>query len=140
MVELKKAALIFTDYTVNKIEYMNNNEFKSSDAVQLKTDFNSEFVPQSERGNFDIKLGVKIFENPKENNYPFYICAELTGHFEVMDSDVENLEQFAKINATSILFPYLRALISTVTANANVPALILPPANIIKMLEENKKE
>ena len=39
----------------------------------------------------------------------------------------------------TILFPYLRALTSVYTTNANVGTLILPPINVVKYLE-NKGE
>ena len=40
----------------------------------------------------------------------------------------------------AILFPYIRALVSTFTANANVPPLILPPINVVNLIENVSKE
>ena len=56
------------------------------------------------------------------------------------------MKQFAEINAVSILFPYIRSLITTITANVNIPPVVLPPMNIAGMMgnkneedEDNKK-
>ena len=45
-------------------------------------------------------------------------------------------------NAIAILYPYVRALISTYTANANINPLILPAINVNKLIEnsEDKKD
>ncbi|TSJ59961.1 hypothetical protein FPQ13_12760 [Allobacillus salarius] len=32
--------------------------------------------------------------------------------------------------------PYVRSLITTYTSNSNVPPLILPPINVVKMMED----
>ncbi|WP_083599506.1 protein-export chaperone SecB [Caloranaerobacter azorensis] len=38
-----------------------------------------------------------------------------------------------------MLFPYLRSLITTITANAGVKPIILPPININALLEEKER-
>ena len=42
-------------------------------------------------------------------------------------------------NAIAILFPYMRAIISTYTANANVAPVIIPPMNINAYLKEKHR-
>lgn len=44
-------------------------------------------------------------------------------------------EELTTKNTVAILFPYIRALVSNYTANANVPPLILPPINVSKILD-----
>ena len=63
------------------------------------------------------------------------------GIFET-DNDIDDQlkEDLAEINSVAILFPYVRALVSNYTALANVSPLILPPINVIKYMEEKKKE
>lgn len=74
-----------------------------------------------------------------KNNYPFNINISLTGVFELDNQDIENRKNFAEINAIAILFPYLRAIVSTYTSNANVPPLILLPVNVVNMIQENQE-
>lgn len=132
-----KSTLRFIDYYVNKIEFYNNDSF-DGDSVEI--DFNIEReieYLEDENNTFLVTLNSKIFESAKENNYPFSMNISLTGIFEIDDSDAENVRDFAEINSIAILFPYLRSIVSTYTANANVAPLILPPINIVKMIRED---
>ena len=63
---------------------------------------------------------------------------EMTGFFETENGESD---KFIK-NAIAILYPYVRALISTYTANANINPLILPAINVNKLIEnsEDKKD
>ena len=45
-----------------------------------------------------------------------------------------------KVNAAAILYPYVRAAISMLTTLANVPPVVLPPVNFVKLFEESAKE
>jgi len=71
------------------------------------------------------------------------LSVEVWGFFEVIEEAIDKVRQFAEINSVAILFPYVRALISTITANANIPPVILPPINVAGMManiEEVKEE
>lgn len=52
----------------------------------------------------------------------------LKGYFRVkgIQNDIKLFEK----NAIAIMFPYLRAIVSTYTANANVAPVLLPAMNI----------
>lgn len=60
-------------------------------------------------------------------------------------SDFENVSSFDEIptyfyrNAIAIIFPYVRAFISTVTLQSNIPPVILPTMNL-SSLESPLKE
>lgn len=62
------------------------------------------------------------------------------GVFEFEDWEDDDKNGMAINNATAILFPYLRNLVSTVTLNGNVPPYILPVMNIVELFkkQENK--
>ena len=85
-----------------------------------------------------ITLIVDIFKDALKNNYPFEMNLEMTGFFETENGESD---KFIK-NAIAILYPYVRALISTYTANANINPLILPAINVNKLIEnsEDKKD
>lgn len=57
-----------------------------------------------------------------------------------LDDWLERIEKLLKINATAILFPYLRSIISSITANSGFQTLVLPVINVHKMLEQQEKE
>ena len=88
-----------------------------------------------EVNEINYKLVVDVFENALENNKPFEMKVHLTGYFI---TEGENPEIF-KANAIAILYPYVRAIVSTYTANANITPLILPAINVNKLIEDQKK-
>jgi|LGOV01.1.fsa_nt_gb preprotein translocase subunit SecB len=93
-----------------------------------------------EKDNFAlVTLKTTIFENAEENNCPFTMMVVISGIFEFTNKESirnELLEQ----NAIAILFPYVRAIVSTYIANANIPPLILPTVNVVKMMEDDKNK
>lgn len=65
---------------------------------------------------------------------PFEMEVILKGYFGVENaqSDIKFFEK----NAIAILFPYLRAIVSTYTVNANVAPILLPAMNINEYLRK----
>lgn len=53
------------------------------------------------------------------------------------EGDVDG-EKFLS-NAMAILYPYIRAIVSSYTSLANIPPLTLPTINMQKYLEDSKK-
>ncbi len=63
----------------------------------------------------------------------FRLNVSYFAHFKAGESvTFDKLESFAKLNAPAIVFPTLRACISTVTLAANFPPLTLPIINFQK--------
>lgn len=130
-----KSTLRFIDYYVNKVEFYDNKHFDDSPVqIDFKIEKSIEYL-KDEDNTFLVTLESKIFENPRDNNYPFNMNISITGIFEIDSKDLLNIESFAEVNSVAILFPYLRSIVSTYTANANVQPLILPPINIVSMMQ-----
>lgn len=131
--EKYESILKFKKYVVNKVVFESNNEFnkeKEQNAGGLNITKNTVFDENNK--SMTINLKVNVFNKPKENNYPFEIMIDVTGYFSVEEGTAEKLEK----NAISIMYPYIRALVSTYTINSTDIALVLPPININKLLEE----
>jgi len=71
--------------------------------------------------------------NQSDGNKLFSLAAEYMGRF-AYDSSLqdENVLKFAKLNAPSIIFPFLRAAIASLTLSAGYPPLNLPVINFTK--------
>lgn len=137
--ENTKSSLRFIDYYVEEVQFYNNKFFQEK-SVEL--DFNishSIEYTQDENNTFLVTLNITIFDNAKENNYPFTMNVSITGVFQTNIEDTNSIKNFAEINSIAILFPYLRSIVSTYTANANIQPLILPPINVVNMLKENNE-
>ncbi len=126
-----KSVLIFEKYIVDKVEFIRN---KNCDLDQrTKVNFSVSKSVKKIEDKMEVTIETKIFEHAEENNYPFEMNVQITGFFAVENESKLNLEP----NAIAILYPYIRAIVSTYTASANVNALILPPINVNKLFDED---
>ncbi len=127
--------LRFNQYVVDEISFKNNENFIKKDE-KMSIIFNIEKDVKKTENNIEVKLMTTIFKEAEKNNYPFEMKVVLTGYFTVENNEKNiNFEP----NAIAILFPYIRAIVSTYTASANVPPLILPAINVNKLIEDNEK-
>lgn len=130
-----ESVLKFNKYVVNKIIFKNNDSFKQG-SERMSIDFNIRKEIVKNNNNMEVKLITQIFSKAEENNYPFEMEVVLTGYFtEINNEEDVNFEP----NAIAILYPYIRAIVSTYTASANVSPLILPAINVNKLLEDQQK-
>lgn len=123
--------LIFDKYIVNKVIFNNNVNYDISKAIDL--DFNINKKIKKNNDSMEVELTTKIFSEAIKNNFPFEMEIVITGFFSIQNNeDNINFEP----NAIAILYPYVRAIVSTYTASANINPLILPAININKLMEE----
>ena len=127
------------NYKVEKIHFDLNSAF-----VMPNEDEKIEISPKLARkiekiaGNrCKVSLGFVIGEEDSQNT-PFSIEIWTSGEFEV--ENWEENDNIVKVNAVAVLFPFLRALLATITSNANIPPYILPVFNIVAWFEEEEKK
>lgn len=101
----------------------------------------------SKRMNLNLKMQTNVREDSpacelslmaelNDESSNLRIRVRLTGYFEAIDSDVTARDGFICRNAPAILFPYLRAYVSTLTAQSGIPAVIIPTVNLVKEGED----
>ncbi len=134
-----KSTLKFIDYVVDESFYTTNKNFKE-EPVQLDIKIGKEISISEKNDELFVILKCEIFEDAVKKNYPFSLSVKITGIFGISEIPEENINNLVNINAVSILFPYVRALISTLTASFNVQPLILPPINVLKLFENDIEE
>ena len=72
-----------------------------------------------------VMLECKI-ESTEEAPKPFNLIARFVGVFEVEDVKTEDDKRLFALNATETMYPYLRAAITNLTADALINPLTLP--------------
>lgn len=127
-----ESVLRFNKYIVNKVSFKNNDNFKQS-SERMSMEFNIQKDISKKNNNMEVTLSAQIFNDAEKNNYPFEMEVVLTGYFTEINNDT-NVD--FEPNAIAILYPYIRAIVSTYTAAANISPLILPAINVNKLLEE----
>jgi preprotein translocase subunit SecB len=132
-----KSKLIFKNYCIDSLTFERNNSF-THHKVNIDFDVSSKICTNAETNSATVTLILEVFKNHFEKDYPFYLHMSVTGDFSVDPLVEENL-QLIETNAVAILFPYLRSLVSTITANANVAPLILPPINVVELIKQKQQ-
>ena len=87
------------------------------------------------KDNFDKKDNrfVEVIMNVdvKTKSKTFLFSLEIKGAFKASEKMTDELFiKLSKHNAPAILFPFARALIASCTAQANIPAVVLPIINL----------
>lgn len=84
----------------------------------------------------ELTLGVDM----QDDNANISFNVRLTGYFEALGADKATRDSFICRNAPAILFPYVRAYVSTLTAQAGIAPIIMPTVNLVKDGEELLKK
>ena len=72
-----------------------------------------------------VSLECKI-ESTEESPKPFDLRARFVGVFEVKNMQTDEDRRIFAVNATETMFPYLRAAITNLTADAMIAPIVLP--------------
>ncbi len=115
--------------------------FKEPGQYKLEINFDPKGVILKNLNQFHFELNVDI----KDANNKFNIVLKSISIFEYPEN--ADLEEYKNslfiVNVPAIMFPYLRAYISSLTALSGMPTLTLPTlnlSNIGKTLKSNIKE
>jgi len=125
-----KCALKLKRLVFDRIEFVRRG-FASESDLKYKMQVT---IGADENKEYKVTLNL---EGDKEEEYHFSIS--LSGYFEVESNDIDNVEvqDLIKKNAVAIIMPYLRSEVSLLTAQPGMECIVLPPFNIVKMLEKN---
>ena len=119
------------NFTINRIKMDPNTK------IEIKPQFSRTVrrVQENDKIWF-LALEVKV-ESTDDSPKPFNLKTRRVGVFEA--EEVED-EQELVINMTEIVYPYLRAAVSSLTANAFINPLILPVIPAGTMFPEDRGE
>lgn len=123
---------IITDEIYLKNNNLVQGEFKINQKLKRRTGVLDD-------GKHYTELTIEIF-NTAENPFPVDLRIQMTCVFESFNRPIENLDEYLKIQGTQILFPYLRTMVSNVTATAMMYPIILPLVDVKTLFPEGKQE
>ena len=134
MEEVQKAAFSFEQFKVSQFSYNENNDNGSG----LKIGLEPKGTYNSKTGEFILNLNFISHNEDNLDNFIFQLNSIAVFKFE-SNLDYSKIPNFFYKNAIAIMFPYLRAFISTLTLQANTKLLKLGLMNL-SGLEEPLKE
>ncbi|MEC1586154.1 protein-export chaperone SecB [Bacillus spizizenii] len=136
-----KSFFQFDDYNIIDVNYKFNNNFESDEAVLSPIfDFELEFEDET-KDEADLILGIELGDKDLVSN-SFYLNCKVQGHFIFNNDEFPEEEKvkFFKVNGVSILFPYLRSLVSDLTSKGSEQPVILPTMNVAQMIKDQEEK
>ncbi len=118
--------LNFKAYKIEEIQFV--NKVKTTTKIEIKNSYsyNVRYTNQNLcEGKFTININDK--ENPDNFSVKLVLCG-------IFSFDPEMQREVIHVQTYKELFPYARTIITTITANAGIPPIILPNMDI-----ENKE-
>jgi len=119
----KPAAFQLEDYFINKVRL--NFETKNAQKIDVNLIPKGTFDSKNSKYNLTLELSLTDTENSK--NELVYINCIGTFIFEDLSKGIPD---FFYVNSIAILFPYLRAFLSTITTQSGIEPLVLPTYNL----------
>lgn len=121
----KEAQFRFVNYRINESAIKLDPEVEPSDELEV---------------NFEQTIGVHETENRmrlllntsiSDKNNALSIAVKAEGYFEFDEGLSEDMKEgFFNANAPAILFPYIRAYISTLSTLSGIKPIVLPTLNL----------
>lgn len=119
---------------------LNRVKIEKDTKIEIKPQF-SRTVRRAQENDkiWFLSLDVKV-ESTENEPKPFNLKARLVGIFEAEEIENDLDRQDLVINMTEIVYPYLRAAVSALTANAFINPMVLPVIPAGTMFPEDRGE
>jgi preprotein translocase subunit SecB len=128
--------IIKTSFVTDRLELKNNHikgrNFKLKPKITRKTG----------KIKDDIYFCNLILEvtSSQEQEFPINLLIDFKGVFQFRPGDSEGeIQEFLKVEAVRILFPYLRSIVSNLTTTAMMPPIVLPIVDITQLFPDNRE-
>ena len=114
--------ITFKTFKASEIEFVNKQENGTRIEFENKYSYNVKYSPNNTCiGEFTVEI------NDKANKDKFHIKAVVLGIFTY---NPESQKEIIHVETYKELFPYVRAMISSLTVNAGIPPVIIPNFDI----------
>lgn len=130
---MQKAAFSIINYQFDKVLI----DLSQHQSGELNLGFETSGIFTSENKTFELTFLVIVKHNEEESAFAQIRCK---GNFQFENvNSFEEIPDFFFRNSVAILFPYVRAYLSLVTTQANVPGIILPTLNLSHLENDLRK-
>ena len=141
------AIISFEDYVIDKSIYHVNSTFEGGDdkgRLKVPINFSAEVGVDKLQEKAYVVINIDLGNTNIEEDLvyvPFMCQVSIRGIYRYSTDDFETNEDLKEVlggNAVAILYPYVRAYISTLTNLSNqFPAYTLPVMNFAETVKEN---
>jgi preprotein translocase subunit SecB len=131
---MQRAAFSIVNYQFDKVEIDLSNHKNN----ELSLSFGISGIYYKTNSSYELTFVVSAFNHDKEQKPFVSIRCKGLFAFDAV-STFDEIPDFFYKNSIAILFPYVRAYLSLVTTQANVPGIILPTVNLSNLEDDLRK-
>lgn len=130
----KRSTFQFNGFKITR-SLIERNDSNTSPSQKLSLSFAPQGIINKTENNFKLILEVKI----EDENKTFNIEIIAVAYYHFTNNNLESLNDFFFINAPALLFPYIRAYISTLTNLSGFEPINLPTLNMTSLGDDLRK-
>lgn len=123
----KSTAFSLADYRISEFSYKKPDQ----DDFQIGLTFIPSGKYDSKKGIFHLQFSFSCYIDNAANEFVKGVVNAEFKFSELLNFD--EIPGFFYINAIAIIFPYVRAFISTLTLQANTAAVLVPTLNLTSL-------
>lgn len=131
---MEKTAFKLDNYHFTKASL----DFNIPNDAELNISFNPKGVFYAKDARYDLVFDVTV-ECVETNTDVVKVSCEASFSFGNKVS-IENIPDYFYPNSLAIVFPYVRAFVSTISLQANVQPVVLPTVNLMGLTEKLKEQ
>jgi len=126
-------------FRVNGIILVDNsfhreNHLESGEKVNVSMDIHTDVTVNDRQITVVEEVIVK---QVVEEKVQVSISVKMAGMFECIgETRISDYDEFGRVNAAAIIFPYIREHVSSLSLKGGVGAIILPPVNFAALPKE----
>lgn len=127
---MNKPVINLKKYEVDSL--LISRDLTSDDHEAEAFNLNAEVGHSDDNTHGAVKLSVVLIDKDALKK----ISATIIGYFEI--NIKENIFDILYVNGTAILYPYLRSIVSIVSAIDSSEAMLLPTINVLELLDNSQ--
>lgn len=133
--------LQFDGYRVTKMQYQRNASYKPQES-KITFDPKIEATDTIDHNQINVTLTLSV-GSLKDETIPFQVECAVVGQFTYHpdeDNSGVGVDSLIRNNAVAILYPYVRAIVATLTTTSNeFPGYVMPTINVAEVLAQHDK-
>ncbi len=133
----KQPGISFDSIILAKEKFWRNPSLPKE--LNINIDFNVKRSTENEKGIIELDTLLSLQDSEKVEHVKLEL--KYIGLFSIIESEKNmELEHFLEHNAPAFLVPYIREQISSITSKAGILPVILPPLNILAIIQDKEKK
>lgn len=129
---MEKAAFKLDEYHFTKASL----DFNIPNNAELNISFSPKGVFHAKDARYDLMFDVTVKYDKTDTEVIKVSCEALFSFSNKIS--IEDMPEYFYPNCLAIVFPYIRAFVSTISLQANVQPVVLPTVNLMGLTEELK--